>query len=502
MAGLLDVDFSDPTFLMFDQLPSLGSPLSSPFLSTEDVFLSGSSSSPELVSDYSIPSDSSPHSDPFSYVEDIKLDSSQMNVPQTYSNWELPTISVCDGVMEKPIETTIAVEPEKKKRGRKRTKVDDGDPDASRVTLTPYQILHLTTQEVDDMTKKWSIERPLSIAEQKKMKDQRRRVSNRESAQQSRDKKKNYVQELEAHVRELQDQNQRLTMENNSLREEVYRLYNQYKPNGVSLDAPLRLSQETFNKTKNAGICLLIVMFSFALFMNIQSTPSIPIPQRIQRMTPMIPQRTEPMMHGRRLMELNPENSQRSIKQLHQTIDPNIGNPPIIQSQPKTPTRVELYRGPNKKVEHSLRFKKMKIEPAVMEVDTEPLVGTEIPRVHFVEFMNESGGHSNSTRPQLELQLEPAVEQWFKEKQRENPNTAFFTTSSLSQIMTPDMPKLNPDEPLFISLLIPISTNSENLENSENPENSVVEILCRVMSVNETSFIYEERMTPDNRILS
>lgn len=98
-----------------------------------------------------------------------------------------------------------------------------------------------------------------------------RLIKNRESAQKSRLRKKMYIEDLETKVKSLATHNDMLLQENNTLKEEINYLTKfinktpglaeeiaQSRPKGT---APIR-------NVKAAGVCLLIVLFSFGLFFN------------------------------------------------------------------------------------------------------------------------------------------------------------------------------------------------------------------------------------------
>jgi hypothetical protein len=98
-----------------------------------------------------------------------------------------------------------------------------------------------------------------------------RLIKNRESAQKSRLRKKMYIEDLETKVKSLATHNDMLLQENNTLKEEIGYLTKfinktpglaeeiaQSRPKGT---APIR-------NVKAAGVCLLIVLFSFGLFFN------------------------------------------------------------------------------------------------------------------------------------------------------------------------------------------------------------------------------------------
>jgi hypothetical protein len=107
--------------------------------------------------------------------------------------------------------------------------------------------------------------------QERHVKRQRRLIKNRESAQKSRLRKKMYIEDLETKVKSLATHNDMLLQENNALKEEISYLTKfinktpglaeeiaQSRPKGT---APIR-------NVKAAGVCLLIVLFSFGLFFN------------------------------------------------------------------------------------------------------------------------------------------------------------------------------------------------------------------------------------------
>ncbi|KAL6054083.1 putative basic-leucine zipper transcription factor [Balamuthia mandrillaris] len=107
-------------------------------------------------------------------------------------------------------------------------------------------------------------------------KRQRRLIKNRESAQKSRMRKKLYMEELEGKVQKLATHNQQLLEENKLLKEEVNYLKGIIKKTpGLAHELLQRSTRigpagATPNNVKAAGVCLLIVLFSFGLFFNAQ----------------------------------------------------------------------------------------------------------------------------------------------------------------------------------------------------------------------------------------
>jgi regulator of replication initiation timing len=109
--------------------------------------------------------------------------------------------------------------------------------------------------------------------EDRHVKRQRRLIKNRESAQLSRMRKKLYMDDLEKKVAVLTQDNDLLTKrveslvhENTRLTEQVCKLTNMMKQNQTQ-----RRSMTHGNgAAKTAGVCMLMILFSFGLFFNIK----------------------------------------------------------------------------------------------------------------------------------------------------------------------------------------------------------------------------------------
>eukprot|EP01089_Gocevia_fonbrunei_P010778 TRINITY_DN2374_c0_g1_i1.p1 TRINITY_DN2374_c0_g1~~TRINITY_DN2374_c0_g1_i1.p1 ORF type:complete len:458 (+),score=102.32 TRINITY_DN2374_c0_g1_i1:109-1482(+) len=140
----------------------------------------------------------------------------------------------------------------------------------------------INTTELENFTKNIQSKRPLSADEEVALKKQRRLIKNRESAQKSRLRKKRYVEELEKQVQELSDMNTRLEIENKSLMDDVGYLATVVRkapgiPNEV-LKGVARKSTHSTDSAKAAGVCLLIVLFSFGLFFNSKTGAGLALP--------------------------------------------------------------------------------------------------------------------------------------------------------------------------------------------------------------------------------
>jgi hypothetical protein len=109
--------------------------------------------------------------------------------------------------------------------------------------------------------------------EERQFKRQRRLIKNRESAQKSRMRKKMYIEDLEAKVRTLTAQQDKLCHENAALKEEISyltRFINKTPglAEEVAKGRPPKGAVAPMHNVKAAGVCLLVVLFSFGLMFN------------------------------------------------------------------------------------------------------------------------------------------------------------------------------------------------------------------------------------------
>lgn len=123
--------------------------------------------------------------------------------------------------------------------------------------------------------------------EEKQLKKQRRLIKNRESAQLSRQKKKQYVEDLEKTVQSLRSENNalneqvgNLTLRNQQLEEQVTYLKSCFDNKQL-----LSSNDNLFNKKSaaTAGLCMFVVLFSFGLLFSASSPQSNVVGLRTQR---------------------------------------------------------------------------------------------------------------------------------------------------------------------------------------------------------------------------
>jgi len=223
-------------------------------------------------------------------------------------------------------QSVVEVDPcEKKKRGRKRRRTDEGSvevtgdeqEDISFVSLSREELLEISSYDLEERTKKLVATRPLTAAEQREIKRQRRLIKNREYAQASRAKKKGNMSEINSRMQSLEDENEQLKRqvallqarcndlgnENNDLKT---KLVAQSSPTSsaatneeqidifapscddsnstsfvntlfsnitgfINLESKNTLSTATVNTTTalKAGVCLFMIFLSFGIFFQV-----------------------------------------------------------------------------------------------------------------------------------------------------------------------------------------------------------------------------------------
>jgi len=365
--------------------------------------------------------------------------------------------------------------------------------------------------------------RPLTHAEEKELKRQKRLIKNRESAQASRQRKKSYIDELEAEITKLKQENGflnsqvgNLSVENRTLREELNKIQTLVKKTGASIIntmLPRSVSGQTPSKPMEhpvvgssisprgptqkakAGVCLLILLFSFGLFFNAERGPVKPVSPanaiaRILEATPAMAAGSAKMfLHGdrgaanggRKLLEADihsiPPDAPQVEKPSFETATSSFRQAPhkITINDKQRPDYKQSVTAPassyHEEVAHRTR-------------DKEAHLG-----VNFMEFMNES---INSNVSEME---DAEVKKWFSDRLRIRPNTAFFSVSDFQQIIPPNVQPFDSNAPFFVSLLVPASSFVNQLPSGSHlVDDSVIEVVAQVVDVNRTSLNLGEVM--------
>jgi len=147
------------------------------------------------------------------------------------------------------------------------------------VELTEDELL---TWSSDDYTRHISAiaeRRRLTDREEQIVKDQKRRIKNRESAHESRERRRAQLEQLQEEVAELKSDKAALAEENARLRDEVARLHGTVR----QFDSIRTIWNNWTGRKgaptpafKAAGMCLLVVLFSFGLLFNHHSSVTGP----------------------------------------------------------------------------------------------------------------------------------------------------------------------------------------------------------------------------------
>jgi len=158
-----------------------------------------------------------------------------------------------------------------KKRDRTQACLPDGEDGSS--LLSAEKLSAMSSKKLEEYAQNLAEIRPLTTEEEKQLKRQKRLIKNRESAQLSRQRKKHYVEELEAQVKALTAENQQLQTQMRQMSTKAQELQSQVIYwRGLSQQDQLAVVEDNklFNSknTAKAGLCMLVILFSFGLFMN------------------------------------------------------------------------------------------------------------------------------------------------------------------------------------------------------------------------------------------
>jgi hypothetical protein len=170
--------------------------------------------------------------------------------------------------------------------------------DSNSAALSRDELLKLSTKGIETGSPSDAASKPVSSEEERQLKRQRRLIKNRESAQLSRMRKKIYIEELERKVSHLTSENDNLAKQlitvshdKRKLEEEVIYLRNLMKqtgqlstPNSQLVGQPIKQTSNpklntSSKNVKTAGLCLLVVLFSFGLLFNTNSNDIASISQ-------------------------------------------------------------------------------------------------------------------------------------------------------------------------------------------------------------------------------
>lgn len=246
----------------------------------------------------------------------------------------------------------------------------ENNPSSSTIISPPSLIetrenMHPVKQEVElpkllnhPQDLKHNINRSLTPEEERQLKRQKRLIKNRESAQLSRLRKKIYIEELEKKVTSLAAQNELLTQQVNSISADKKKLSEEvlYLQNIVKSSSHLPHSESSSlvpvkrnpSNLKAAGVCLLMVLFSFGLIFNAAQQ-----------------QNNQNNQNGLNWTSLNrrEEIAETPSKELFTNPLPSVQIPPIVEK---------------KEIKKTTSTKRSREQVGLIEEISSPMVGSEI----------------------------------------------------------------------------------------------------------------------------
>eukprot|EP00026_Physarum_polycephalum_P004772 Phypoly_transcript_04796.p1 GENE.Phypoly_transcript_04796~~Phypoly_transcript_04796.p1 ORF type:complete len:601 (+),score=111.18 Phypoly_transcript_04796:104-1804(+) len=424
------------------------------------------------------------------------------------------------------VEVPIVVQPPPKKNrvsGKKRSRVEVPSVPSpqEQVALPRDTLLNITSQSMERYVETLQTTRHLSTDDQKELKRQKRLIKNRESAQLSRERKRAYIDQLEARIAQLVADNGQLKNDNNTLREALARYQSTdptIKSEPLSPSSPPHspasqlqikmgkyLSVGRSTTAATAGVCLLVVLFSFGLFMNVNKPSNVLMPRLpASQAVPAIMFENSviaPVELGihRGLLEAGPlpevkdeENDTESFDQVKFTKALPFDTPAApaqashAHAAPRQVIRLAGHSSTPPSPPNTKNQQKIEINRAgVFTVSYSPDPAT---------FINNNGEHSHAqgSNSTFMLFLDPRPD---LEDDTENENTSApvsATHETQLQVATPSLAKKTENfPPMIISLAFPEDfANGSNpllLPEGLNPENSLMEITCQVVDISITT---------------
>lgn len=341
------------------------------------------------------------------------------------------------------------------RRGQKRPR-HENDVDVSSVSLTREQLLKFSSEELTHYFKDMGRHRKFSSAEEKEIRRQRRLVKNRESAQNSRLKKKNLMEDLERKIEVLEDEKRKMASEIVKLRHENKMLLDEVKTlrsghskapmtsytKGKGTSLPLSVSTKTHlpASAKTTTTAILIFLFAFSLYFSASNyQPQAPFPSYLREPIPEVAPAA-----GLPVYEKIREARSRKLLEVEETSsiyspDSSPYSSPLSSSPSSSSPSVNQHILPSTNSSKSL-----------------------IPVIHSHQVEDHS------------------VNLWMKVRNQKYPNMVYFKTNNLQQIIPPeneqsDQSSYPSDSPFILSLFVPNS----------------LEITCQVLDVKNISTIQQ-----------
>eukprot|EP01117_Protostelium_nocturnum_P011721 TRINITY_DN4267_c1_g1_i1.p1 TRINITY_DN4267_c1_g1~~TRINITY_DN4267_c1_g1_i1.p1 ORF type:complete len:563 (-),score=247.68 TRINITY_DN4267_c1_g1_i1:1077-2522(-) len=423
-----------------------------------DGLFSSDSSSPDEFS-------SSPYYFPSTQESCIRFDL------EVKDSLQIPFDSNTETPMESSMENSA---PNPKKRGRpKKVAKPNESKDVSRIQMDETVLVQYTSKSYEEHVEALREERPFTFAEEQLMKSQRRRIKNRESAHNSREKKRQATTFLSSKVETIEEENQKLKeniqllqMENRTLAETISRFESLYGP----LD-PIQQQQQQkqfqkdsrspldgMSKKQKGATILFALFFCFGLFFS--------------KTNQNLSQQSSSFSTNRNLFEYSNKNVQNASNFVCPKATPvPYSSPSFTQSSPPPPHQFNI---PNQQRESpSFNPKTEREILSEWENSTNEANKFVPPTLEFIgEFMNES---NKGVTPRAT----PSFESFNWESLNSAPNTHHFFVNGMEQFFPPNASENLKDEPYKMNFLIP----SKSLPNASQSDDRFVQILAQVVDI-------------------
>ena len=300
--------------------------------------------------------------------------------------------------------------------------------------------------------------RHLSLEEEKKLKKERRLLKNRESAQQSRQRKKAYVENMEKEIRKLKDENSKLKNENNSIKNLYFGLLQQ---TNYLRTAPTATIQPLVNIKKptavQTGVALFIILFSFGIFLNTFG---------MQNSNEFLSTSSNNINHfhiGKTLKQHNVVNFEPMIEDSTlltiQSDVSNFGDHPINFNTESINNNFQIYP----QIQPNKRSKISVIDDEEVEHHFAPIQYGEVDDLMETDSVTESTPIVNS----LDLK-----------------NNSFIYCPQAHQLQNENLSEISDGELPLISFILPSNSLKMFPEISELSEPALIEVTCKVTNIN------------------
>lgn len=304
---------------------------------------------------------------------------------------------------------------------------------------------------------------PPPTEEERLLKRQKRLIKNRESAQLSRLRKKMYMEDLERKVCTLTADNEALQKKVQSLSDELIYLRSTMKtglaPNLNAVKKPLLFNQKSSGA---AGICLLLVLFSFGLVFNSREASSGGL--SLQHRDP-VPDVLPPSQRVLKSINVEPEIIVPSRELVN--VFPEANYVPAEADRKKRTHDLDssLVSSNYKKNEDEWQTKKIKIEADDDATENKGLVPIRITPAH-------SENEALSTEVKMDAESSLA---------RKPPTSYIYCPQPAEIVVSANVSDTH--QPSTVSLLLPSGVLNGTIFNENNENDGLVEISCQVLNI-------------------